>query len=59
MLVKADNLCFTTNLKTLETVEYFLLEIILKNMFESKMFGMFWSYFYWGPNGNGLIIVGL
>ena len=40
VLVRTDDLCFTMNLKTLKTVEYFLLEMILKNMFET-----FWSTF--------------
>ena len=39
--MRADDLSFTMKLKTLKTVEYFLLEMILKNIFENKMFGIF------------------
>ena len=38
--MRTDDLCFTMNLKTLKTVEYFSLKIILKNIFE-----ICWSIF--------------
>ena len=38
VLARADDLSFTMNLKTSKTVEYFLLEMILKNVFENIMF---------------------
>ena len=42
VLVRTDDLYFTMNLKTLKTVEYFLLEMILKNIFEK-----FWPRKSW------------